>query len=37
MCSFNKSDVMRHPLVYKIVSKYEKNFLDFSKDITDED
>ena len=36
MCSFDKSDVMRHPLVYKIVAKYEKNFLDYSKDIDNE-
>lgn len=36
MCSFDKADVMRHPLVYKIVAKYEKNFLDFPKDLDDE-
>ena len=36
MCSFDKADVMRHPLVYKIVSKYEKNFLDFDKDLNNE-
>ena len=37
MCKFDKSDVMRHPLVYKIVNKYEKNFLDSFKDVSDED
>lgn len=37
MCKFDKSDVMRHPLVYKIVAKYEKNFLDDLKGIKDED
>ena len=37
MCKFDKSDVMRHPLVYKIVNKYEKNFLDTFKDVSDED
>ena len=37
MCKFDKSDVMRHPLVYKIVNKYEKNLLDTFKDANDED